>query len=104
MKQIYNFILPHLSQQNINEAMNILFKLADDIGKLKTQNEVLMVKNTQLLEENKYIKSHLHNLLNEMKSDIHHLDNSNLINLLHLTKYQLEEQKMVGNEKQLSST
>ena len=101
MKQLYTFVLPHLNQQNINEGMGLLFKISDQLNKLDTTIQVLNTKNTHLVEENLFYKSQLIELMKEFIKDLSKLDNTNVTNMLQMTKYQLEEHK---NIKHMNST
>lgn len=101
MKQLYTFVLPHLNQQNINEGMGLLFKISDQLNKLDTNIQILNTKNAHLVEENKFYKDRILGLITELNKDLSKLDNTNITNMLQMTKYQLEEQK---NIKHMDST
>lgn len=101
MKQLYTFVLPHLNQQNINEGMGLLFKISDQLNKLDTNIQILNTKNAHLVEENKFYKDRILGLIKELNKDLSKLDNTNITNMLQMTKYQLEEQK---NIKHMDST
>ena len=95
-KKLQNFIFPHLNQQNIDEGLTLLFQLSDEINNLKHLHEIEILKNKFYIEENEYLKSKIdmfaedfQNINNEMVR----LDNTNVVNMLQLTKHQLEEQK-----------
>lgn len=92
-KNLYKFIFPHLNQQNIHEGLGLLFQLNDEINKLKCLYETEKLKNTFLTEENKYLKSTVVEHIENITKDLSKLDNTNVVNMLQLTKYQLEEQK-----------
>lgn len=93
IKQLYTFVLPHLNQQNINEGLGLLFKISDQLNKLDTNIQILNTKNTHLVEENKFYKVQILELIKELNKDLSKLDNNNITNLLQMTKYQLEEHK-----------
>ena len=97
MKQLYTFVLPHLNQQNINEGMDLLFKISDRLNKLDNNIQVLNTTNTYLVEENKFYKNQIITLIKETNKDLSKLDNTNITNLLQLTKYQLEDLKIKNN-------
>ena len=101
MKQLYTFVLPHLNQQNINEGMGLLFKISDQLNKLDTSIQILNTKNAHLVEENKFYKGQVIELIKELNKDLSKLDNTNITNMLQMTKYQMEEQK---NIKHMDST
>lgn len=101
MKQLYTFVLPHLNQQNINEGMGLLFKISDQLNKLDTNIQILDTKNTHLIDENKFYRNQLIELMKELNKDLSKLDNTNITNILQMTKYQLEEHK---NIKHIDST
>ena len=101
MKQLYTFVLPHLNQQNINEGMSLLFKISDQLHKLDGNIQILNTKNAHLVEENKFYKNQIIELIKELNKDLSKLDNTNITNMLQMTKYQLEEQK---NIKHMDST
>ena len=81
--------------------MGLLFKISDQLNKLDTNIQILSTKNTHLVDENKFYKSQLIELMKELNKDLSKLDNTNITNLLQMTKYQLEEQKSI---KQMEST
>ena len=95
MKQLYTFVLPHLNQQNINEGMSLLFKISDQLHKLDCNIQILNTKNAQIVEENKFYKNQIIELIKELNKDLSKLDNTNITNMLQMTKYQLEEQKNI---------
>ena len=93
IKELYTFVLQHLNQQNINEGMGLLFKISDQLNKLDTSIQILNTKNTHLVEENKFYKGQVTEVIKELNKDLSRLDNTNITNMLQMTKYQLEEQR-----------
>ena len=97
MKQLYTFVLPHLNQQNINEGMELLFKISQQMNKLDANIQILNTRNSHLNDENKFYKSQIVEHINKLNTELSKLDNTNITNLLQMTKYQLEELKSTRN-------
>ena len=54
--ELYNFLLPHLHQQNINEGMNIILKLNDCIKSLEHKTDLLTTRLEYLTKENELLR------------------------------------------------
>ena len=81
--------------------MGLLFKISDQLNRLDTNIQILNTKNAHLVDENKFYKGQVLELIKELNKDLSKLDNTNITNMLQMTKYQLEEQK---NIKDMDST
>lgn len=96
IEQLYKFILPLLNQHNINDGISLIFKLTDCIKKLENKVDLYETKNKLLHEENIFLKKckdeNKESFLT-LKEDIHQLSNTNIVNMLQMTKHQLEEMK-----------
>tara|TARA_Y100000389_G_C16992732_1_gene285731 strand:- start:22 stop:390 length:369 start_codon:yes stop_codon:yes gene_type:complete len=96
IEQLYTFILPLLNQHNINDGISLIFKLTDCIKKLENKVDLYETKNKLLHEENMFLKKckdeNKESFLS-LKEDIHQLSNTNIVNMLQMTKHQLEETK-----------
>lgn len=96
IEQLYTFILPLLNQHNINDGISLIFKLTDCIKKLENKVDLYETKNKLLHEENMFLKKckdeNKESFLT-LKEDIHQLSNTNIVNMLQMTKHQLEEMK-----------
>lgn len=96
VQQLYAFIIPHLHQQNINDGMTLLLKLNELIKNLENKNNILNTKNEYLLKENEYLRTtNQENKVAflDLKRDIQVLSNTNSMNMLQMTKNQLEEMR-----------
>lgn len=94
--ELYNFLLPHLHQQNINEGMNIIIKLNDCIKSLEHKTDLLNTRLEYFIKENELLRKinreHME-AITKMHREMQQLSNANTANLLQMTKYQLEEMK-----------
>lgn len=96
IEQLYTFILPLLNQHNINDGISLIFKLTDCIKKLENKVDLYETKNKLLHEENMFLKKckdENKESFQTLKEDIHQLSNTNIVNMLQMTKHQLEEMK-----------
>ena len=98
--ELYNFLLPHLHQQNINEGMNIILKLNDCIKSLEHKTDLLTTRLEYLTKENELLRKinreHME-AITKMHREMQQLSNSNTTNMLQMTKYQLEEMKELAH-------
>lgn len=95
-EQLYTFMLPLLNQHNINDGISMVFKLTVYIKKLENTIDILDAKNKLIHEENIFLKKTMdenRNSLQALKEDIQQISNTNIVNMLQMTKHQLEEMK-----------
>jgi hypothetical protein len=107
VEQIFTFILPLLNQHNINEGILLVFKLNDYVKEQENNVNILETKCKIITQENEYLKKMIdQNTQNyiSLKEDLHKLCNTNLVNMLQMTKHQLEEIKDNVNDKTTSSS
>ena len=96
IKEINNFMLPHLHQQNIREGMGLIFDLTEQFNNIHNEISVLNTKIEFITRENDIYKTQMKEMSDMYRNldyEIKKLDNTNIVNLLQLTKYELEEQK-----------
>ena len=98
--ELYNFLLPHLHQQNINEGMNIILKLNDCIKSLEHKTELLTTRLEYCTKDNELLRKinqeHME-AITKMHREMQQLSNTNTTNMLQMTKYQLEEMKELAH-------
>jgi|UniRef100_A0A6C0BNJ9 predicted nuclease with TOPRIM domain len=107
VEQIFTFILPLLNQHNINEGILLVLKLNDYVKEQENNVNILETKCKIITQENEYLKKMIdQNTQNyiSLKEDLHQLCNTNLVNMLQMTKHQLEEIKDNVNNKTTSSS
>jgi hypothetical protein len=96
IKELNNFMLPHLHQQNIREGMGLIFDLTEQFNNLHNEICVLNTKIEFITRENDIYKTQKKEMLDvyvKIDTEIKKLNNTNIVNFLQLTKYELEEQK-----------
>lgn len=104
LKQLYSFVLSHITRENSNDVLALMFKLSDEINKLNNTIKIMETTQQYIMQENKHLKTELSSkierrfdkvdeCLDSLNTSIYRVDNSNVVNMLQLTKYQLEELK-----------
>nr|QOI90323.1 hypothetical protein HWQ62_00186 [Pyramimonas orientalis virus] len=96
IKTLHNFLLPHLHQQNIQEGLGLMFDLTEKYNQLQNEVCVLHTKLEFLTRENDIYKRQSEETqtnCDSLLTEIQRLNNTNLVNFLQLTKFELEEQK-----------
>jgi hypothetical protein len=101
IKELNAFMLPHLHQQNIHEGMSMIFELTKYFNQLQNNICILETKLEYITRENELYKTQLketNGMCEKLKDDIQSLNNTNIVNFLQLTKYELEERKTKLNQ------
>lgn len=102
IQQLYTFMIPHMTQQNINEGMLIIFKIMDELNRLTTSVKLMEASQKYIMDENIYLRKEIKQILEslnmKLENSLTKLDHSSMINALQLRKYDFHESKEVSTK------